>query len=449
MAPSVVQVIHDSLSVVRPSSVAAGNNWDANIFLDHLWKSVGLRSTTLTNDVFAQATGQGAVAYIRGGLIVRSGPSGSPLGMTTSTGYKSYATDVFDNNTSSRIIAIGLEVHNETAEIYKQGHVITYRVMDEPARYPVTTITNAAVYSGTYNGTYNAVELIEPPVTPTEAFDMPGSLQWEAAKGCYVVPRFNAESVDPQDLRPLAVLARENGGTNWFPLIDTVAPFVQLSTEQTRTNALLPITLAGAYFTGLSSETELTVNLTYYVESFPAVDSTLRRLASSDCPEDFAALELYTKIVQHMPTGVEVNDNFLGAFVAGIARVAQAVAPYIPRVINAISGASQIVNAVSQTARRDQAIVRQENGPLAILEPRSNPGASGSRNQPRITVTHPDEEIIVRNSPKVEEVVIRRPESKSAPRKNATRVTRNKRNKDFSRLDKYIKASNAGNRTIM
>ena len=101
-------------------------------------------------------------------------------------------------------------------------------------------------------------------------------------------------------------------------------------------NAIVPITLSGAYLTGLSGETTLTVNLTYYIEQFPSIISQLKRLSAPSCPEDFAAIELYTKVARKLPTGVEVNDNFLGAFVSGVSRIMQQVAPRIPAIINGV-----------------------------------------------------------------------------------------------------------------
>jgi len=445
-APSVVQVVHDSITIAKPAGVSG--NWDCNIFLDTLWKQQSIRETIETPVGMYALSTQQSTNYTRGGLVVRGAAAGTALNTPTTYMGESYVTDVFADDTSSRIIGIGLEVHNTTAELNKQGSVITYRAFDEPAQYPVTVYSSGNVV--TNNQTPMGYELVEPPYTAGEAIDLPGSLQWDAAKGCYIVPRFMNATNEPCDLRLMAPISKETPyAKTYFPTIlqsGGLGPIISINGGQyDSNNAHIPFSLSGAYFTGLSPETTLVANLTYYVEQLPSVESSLRRLATPSCPEDFAALELYTKISRHMPTGVEVNDNFLGAFVAGIARVASMVAPYVPRIINAITGAAEVVDTVTRHVNQDREI-RQPNHERAIVPyvapKRSEIVVRDNNNGSR-------EIIVAQNNNGVQ--ASKRPVVQQQPRnrKTAGITVRNQRSKDYSRMAKYIKASEAGNRYII
>lgn len=446
MAPSVVQTIHDSLSLAAPAGTVA--NWDANIFLDNAWVRTNLYNTQKLTTAFLQS-GQAIAPYQRGGLVVRGAAAGTPLGMTTTYSGLPYVTDVFDNDTSCRVIGMGMEIHNTTADLYKQGSLITYMVSDEPVEYPVTAIIDTATVKN--NLTYMGLELVEPPRTASQAIDLPGSLQWEAAKGCYIVPRFNEEGNDPVDLREKPIFSVENSsGISYCPKIDVTGNTMIFNALGLQ-NASLPITLSGAYLSGLSKETTLTVNLTYYVEQLPSIDSALRRVSSPPPCEDIKAIELYTRIVANMPTGVEVNDNFLGAFVAGIARVASMVAPYVPRIINAISGASEAVRVVSDVVNRDRQITHsnqsdrsQANNDRQLVVRQPEPRSQA----PVVTVTHPSKgkELIVISEASRRDT--NRREERLGRRSPQAQTVRNQRRKDYSRLAKYIKASEAGNRWV-
>jgi hypothetical protein len=99
------------------------------------------------------------------------------------------------------------------------------------------------------------------------------------------------------------------------------------------TNVKLPFNLVGAYFTGLSPETVLKIDLVYIVETFPSKDSLLRRLALPSPSFDPKAFKIYGEVVSRMPIGVPVKDNFVGALIAGVSGILSAVAPDIAKSI--------------------------------------------------------------------------------------------------------------------
>jgi hypothetical protein len=459
MTNSTVQTVHTSYDI-SGSSLGFASNWDLNLFIDPLFVSKDLYSNSASIPNIYFLSTQGVTPYKRGGIVARAALSGTPLDITTTqnTACQDLVIDVFDNETSARIMGIGLEVHNTTASLNKQGSVICYRVSDEPMEYPIV-LGNV---SGTANssGVYSAMELVEPPFTASEAIDLPGSVQWDAEKGVYVVPQMICEDNKPQDLKHRAIVSIDaNTGITYTTGI-ILGAGSQTGLSPTNTNASHAFGLAGSYFTGLSPETTLTINLTYYIEQFPSFQSPLRRLATPSCPEDPAALELYTKVIRHMPTGVEVNDNFLGAFISGASRVMQMVARYAPKVANAANTAVRVANGVSEFARiagGTQSVTGSNSLSLgraiSISNDRPHPKSDNeidmvenksvvvnTSNGAKEIKTHVEKSIVPYNQNRAPRT-----------RRNRSRATvvKNQRDKDYNRLDKYIRAGNAGNKYIM
>lgn len=448
MAPSVVQTVHDSIDISAPAGFTG--NWDCNIFLDSLWKTAGLRLTAMTLPGIAggwNSIGQEVTTHNRGGLVVRAAPSGNALNINTTQNNLClpYVTDVFANDTSARILAIGMEVHNTTSELHKQGSVIVYRVADDFAEYPITPFTNSA--GSTFNSiTYPGIELVDPPQTASIAIDLPGSLQWDAAKGVYVVPIFAQEDNPAQDLRNLIPIERTAAG-DYLPEISTNTNIVYMN-PNTSQNAKVPITLSGAYFVGLSLESTLTVNLTYYIEQFPSIDSAMKRLAGPSCPEDFEAIELYTKVSRQLPTGVMVNDNFLGAFVSGVSRLIQGAMPYIPRIANFLGGAANALQMFPARAEPINSMISNRNPPT------QRPSTTTTTTeiirqipQPKPLYTKNNQQIVpYNNRPNPGTTMVKTTTTNN--RRTRNQLIKNQRDKSFNRLDKYMKASNAGNKYI-
>lgn len=445
MAPSVIQTVHDYVEITAPSSSGSGN-WDCNIFLDSLWKTTTLHETDKTipsEPIMFNSVGQNPAGYNRGGLVVRAGPAGLPLTYTTTQNALClpYVTDVFDNGTSARIIAIGLEIHNTTASLHKQGSIITYRVSDDPGQYVVSATRDAA--TPTTSCSYRAIEVVSPPEDASHAIDLPGSLQWDAEKGAYIVPLFNNDSNPAIDLDPLVPIDVASNPTQMLVPIINGGPTTCFALGTN--NAIVPITLSGAYLTGLSAETTLTVNLTYYIEQFPSIISQLKRLSAPSCPEDFAAIELYTKVARKLPTGVEVNDNFLGAFVSGVSRIMQQVAPRIPAIIN---GVGSFFNALDMNKSHPSITeVTQPRNQRATTATTSTNQRSNDALSAIVPIVNNAVNTLVSRGPSNQRITNVAPKT-VARRRPRKQTVKNQRDKGFSRLDTYIQASNAGNRRV-
>lgn len=470
MARSCVQVIHDTLTLTAPSSAGSGN-WDCNVFLDTLWESIALYDTQMAGNTYLQSF-QNANGFNRGGLVVRAGPQGAALTMPTTqnASCRSLVTDVFQNGTPSRLLGIGFEVHDTTQELKKQGAVICYRVSDDNSDniYTVAKDGATAVIPSSGLGTV----LPEPPTTSGQAIDLPLSQEWKAPDGVYVVPVLNTTTNPPDEPHLFGATSHDSTNTsnvyNYFPKIYTSSSIYLLQDSNLKT----PFSLSGAYFTGLDPAAVLVVNLCYYVEQFPAYLSPLHRLTNKGCPLDNGALEFYTKIARVIPVGVPVNDNFLGAFISGIANIARTVAPHIGTALRVGGALAQALGppmgggerGLSNLARGSDfrpSNVLTSNEITTLPSSTASSGTRGglavhsSERNSIVPIRTNNNRAIVPYTPLLDQLwpAQRREVEREVVREikdnNPKIVVRNKRNKKYNRTEELVKKAtmpNAGNK---
>jgi hypothetical protein len=443
MAPSVIQTVHGTFDIKVPTS-AGGGNWDCMIFVDQIATPVPLRlSPAINGYVIAQDT-QSGTKHQRGGINVRSGPAGSSLDITTTSDNESIDPTLYTNS-KGRVIGIGFEVHNTTSDLNRQGSVTTFRVCDPSTDEIVTSVIDHLGIAACTPTTQKAIFLAEPPATATEAEDLPGSVSWAAEKGCYVVPVFMEEDNIPTDLGIVGVLVKDEDFGLYYP------PIVALGTitapDPSFATAKLPTSLSGAFFTGLSPQTTLTLKYVYYFEQFPSIQSSLKRVASHSCPEDFIAIEAYTKIAKDLPTGVPVGENFLGAFIAGISRLAAWVLPKIPQMIKGVQAATAGISAVSAVMNNQKRLAEddRETRETRIVVARPNQRNQSNARSEQVLIS----ETKINHKPKtiIEELMRVNEPAPKATRNNRSRNQNNRRNNN-SAFAEAVERADAGNRWI-
>jgi hypothetical protein len=385
---SVVRCVKKSTSVTVPTALA-GQNWDCHIAM-HPTLMVGGNNAAggpwendvvQDNHIFAitPATTTGTCKV--GGLQI----VGCKAGITSS--YNESVVVGSENilmanieigsdftTGSGRLIGIGFEVHNTTAELYKQGSVIVYRMQAEnrdPVDFQITTATGAGNAFPAI-GSVSCQQLRRPPMTAEEAMLLQGSRQWEAAEGCYVVGAFSSEENPAfgisQTIPIMNVNAIESieGVANNFnvyaPRIQrTVASFAGLAAPYqnfwTPTYAPIrvhPIHQSGAIFSGLSPQTSLTVNINFFYESFPGPsDQQILVLAKPSCKYDPSVMELYSRLIQELPVGVPVAENGLGDwFLDAASKAAKYIGPVLAALPHPIAkGAGAALTYLGETGQ--------------------------------------------------------------------------------------------------
>ncbi len=334
---SVVRCIKLSAQLTVPSTVTSGQNWDAHVVMWPWLQNIAMIAPSQRSGNMFQGVTYPApltpptdpMAQL-GGCQVFGMPSGQPLRLdynNPSSVVRSIATlriDPVYTKGSGRIIGAGFEIHNTTAEIYKQGSCCVYRQQADArdiSGYKVRGGITAPV--GNYEATFTGSQVRCPPQTLAQAMLMSGSRQWTAEEGCYQVAAFYSDenaAIPTNSNVPLVFLSADydddEASLNTEGLMFPVPQYIgsqygeNFSTVCERVH---PFHQSGAIFTGLSYNTTLTLNFNVFYESFPSMsDPNILALAKPSAIYDPCALELYSRVLQELPVGVPVRENGLG-----------------------------------------------------------------------------------------------------------------------------------------
>jgi hypothetical protein len=232
-----------------------------------------------------------------------------------------------------RIIAKGFEVYNVSAELYKGGTVTVFES-------PLDSYDTAQCYtltSGTGSPTTPCSAIINPqwPANSAAAFALVNSKQWEAKDGCYVVGRQNQTEIPIENGLNFTIPFYQSGNaTSGSTFGTSVLPQADVDGGSGIPAILWEnFNFTGAFFTGLTAQTALTVNHLVIIENHPSSQDSIYSLAKPPPCRDDIALSMYTCILGEMPVGVPVNENGLGDWFAD---AVSTVADYVSPVLSAI-----------------------------------------------------------------------------------------------------------------
>jgi len=382
-AASVVQVVKASQTFTVPGGVASGANWDMHIhmfpweFPGNLWGG-----NYLTSNNGTQSGGSGTFIYGKsinsnvgpvgfgagyGGLCVDSCAAGAntftldPTGTSVNSPFFATLSPYFTGE--YRIIAKGFEVINTTSELNVQGLCTVYRQPCAPIdSAKATLVVDATANTGSNpvysTGVIDLVQTAMPPASTAEALLLDGTKQWKAKEGAYVVPTLSSMELPPGNNTANAIMRLSSldpsnvappSGYGWAHLTGRggstlPAPFQFGIPVSSSTFTTTPIGAGaedffnynhgGAYLTGLSYQSAITVNVIYYIERFPSQqDSELVVLARHSCRNDCVALDLYSEIIREMPVGVPQRMNGFGEW---FANAVSSAADFVSPVLSAI-----------------------------------------------------------------------------------------------------------------
>lgn len=281
----------------------------------------------------------------------------------------------------TRIIGMGFEVTNTTADINKQGAVTVYRMPQYSSDTCNGSYSNGA---GTRVAAVQYKRWKQAPANIAEVNLLKGTRTWAAEHGVYATCVQNSV-VNPmaQLGTTTAVFDREEGppgvvtqimATPLTEVIGNVGP--ALSTFAGTISKFTPFDTTGAYFTGLSNATTLTVKLKVYVERAPCQsEPEMVVLATPSAALDTTALELYSHAISQLPVAVTVGENGMGDWFRGVLNVLKNVAgdtgslltPFVP-------GAGIAGKAIQQIAGgMDNLIYRRRQQPAPAVMPRPGP----------------------------------------------------------------------------
>jgi hypothetical protein len=220
---------------------------------------------------------------------------------------------------------------------------------------PPAVNTISSVFSGT------SMRMM--PRTTAEALQIPGSVEWDAAQGVYVVCRFAGVenppyTVDynlpvlfgiddipssPVSSLPAAMPTYPNTSQIYFP-----AGALEQNNPASPAWKSFPIHTSGCIFSGLSDQTSLRLNYNAILENFPGPrDIKDLSIATPSASFDPKTLEIYSHVLGHAPIAVPVNENPLGEWFMDMVRNVSSAIGMIPHPI--AKGISMVGGLIGDT----------------------------------------------------------------------------------------------------
>jgi len=219
-------------------------------------------------------------------------------------------------------LGVGLEIINTTSDLNRQGTVTVWR--QEEAVMPVGNFGVLTAPTTPVFFRHQSVQYYRPPpFNIANAMLYPGSRQWRAADGAYIVQTFTSAENPPTfvgyvqpvvanaisddvETTPATIVTPANVSNLWVPSLFTYAGTAGIN----QAIRLHPLNMAGAMFTGLSTQTTLTLNVNIYYESFPSVaEAGILVLAKPSAAYDPVALEFMSRINSSLAVGVPASWN--------------------------------------------------------------------------------------------------------------------------------------------
>jgi hypothetical protein len=192
-----------------------------------------------------------------------------------------------------------------------------------------------------------------PPASVAEAMVYRGSTQWKASEGAYCALTLST-TANPLSVRRNAQRIFVDGpGTDdtvcmgsFYDYTTVYAPDVNGGTDKLHIipdncppTQPAPWNTSGIYLTGLDENSTITVTAKLYFETAPyGSTNQLQSFAHPSAPYDPVALELYSRVMAHIPPGVKANMNATGDYWRIIANLIAAAAPVIGTVLSPLTG---------------------------------------------------------------------------------------------------------------
>jgi hypothetical protein len=326
----------------------SGGNEDLSAFIDTWAERQGIYAanwvvdgaTTIKNQ-FVGYTSQTTSEI--GGIQFRKGASGTNLTADTWLGSMGISADELKEG-RCRIVGMGLEATNSTAEIYKGGAVIVYQdTQTELIESP------AAIALGGRSW-FDQKESYSPPTQSGQALAIAGAKTWPASKGAYLVARMEKPENPPKGSKPELV-----GMLDYF--VQTTGIW-QSNNYSAGTNFCYPTTSnfktgfkpCGLFFSGLPTGTEITFRGLIYLEVFPYFGSINQSLSKPSVPMDIAAIESYSEVAKVLPAGVPVDENDFGDWLETIAQTLEDVGvPFAGIAKTAIKVGRKVISSYDQS----------------------------------------------------------------------------------------------------
>ena len=329
-AASVVRCITKSVTISQPVGITG--DWNLHVVAFPWQSSCSMLSTSRSDVPYGNnVLNYGGASQNLGGVMAFGTQTDVDLSLVASPTVGQIALlDTSYEGGASRIVGLGIECTNTTASLNRQGTCTVYRQPQSHTTDDIYSVCN--IPTGAAIKDFSGHMVRSPPLNVADAMLIPGSRQWKAEDGCYLVTPFVGQDNPPQLVRytqpliPTVSNSEDVVTTSGAALMNRANLLMpQMATNVGSTPAIsaalkiAPIHMPGAIFSGLSATSTITINVNYYVETFPTkAQASILPLATPSAIYDPLALELFSKALSSLPVGVKAGENGLGDWFAGV-----------------------------------------------------------------------------------------------------------------------------------
>lgn len=321
--------------ISRPASVPAGSSWDCHIInLQQNNLTNVAQVTFLNNNTVTTTAPNFANVFPYGGVQVLAGATNANLGYANTVANLTLPDTYFRGQSSAKVIGKAHEVLNTTSTLNVQGDLLFYqKTMPDPndTLIPINIVGPSTV-NQLFQGTLQFYDNLSELDTPANLIVLPKARKLLAKEGIYQTCTLCSNDNNAQIDRPIGQLVTGFAGSRLMtvplftltpgptvPPMDWVSPYI----PDGQSPFVSPFNVSGTYFTGLSSETTLTITAKWLVEvSPPVTDTKLMSLSHMSPPDDNCAMELYRQIAYHLEAGTAIKNNADGDWIATVADLA-------------------------------------------------------------------------------------------------------------------------------
>lgn len=319
--PSVVRKITQSTTLKAPDEGGSILIYTWPIMNERVTRIVG-RHQNVVDSITPQVTTDGRIAAlaIYSYTAVEAGAASLAFNGKNPETHRIPDSYLADGN--SRLIGMGFEVHDVTADIYKQGTLTAFEIPQTTADVEAVVVGDVTISGiATRGANVEILELDRFPSNLSAMMTYPNTRQWDCKQGAYVVIPFTGHENPPESVR------YQIPWINTTPSLptDSPSPFAlndvgrAIGDFQTPVNGqkiaffpncYAPVNSKGVYLTGLNEKSTFTITTTFFLESFPVQSSELLPLAQPSCNFDPKALALISMVMKQLPVAVPLKDNF-------------------------------------------------------------------------------------------------------------------------------------------
>lgn len=357
---SAVKRFSSRTTIRCPFALESGDTWYFHVFTTPLHKV----NNVFQHSIIGNYMSLGQVTNLDLGPVniwyyhVRSG---NVIAYTSSALGVVNTTDTATASSTQRTVSLGFEIHNITAELFKQGSLTVYRAPYIDSSVDVFLKTETMDQAVPYH-TNNIVNF---PTSLAEAELLPNTRTWEAADGAYCVSLPHPDNRFSNSVHSNFIIGASSVDTFYG-----MQPGQAIRAPVPTYSALSCTGVMSSHFS--DAQQAFTLDMRQVLEINPSPKDTVNmQYATSSADRDAKFLKLYKNMFNSIPPGTPVGNNASGDWFRSIIRIAKNVLPSV---------LASIPHPAAQTAAvATRMIFKQLEGSKQTAKPKQQQSTPPSR----------------------------------------------------------------------